>query len=105
MRSGKLDRKIIIQELTVTQDAHGEPVDTWADWADVWAEVRDLRGREYFQAQAAQSAIDTLFRIRHIDGLKHEMRISHDDVIYDIKGIARIGRNEGLEIQATRAGP
>ena len=105
MRAGKLDRNITIQELTVTQDAQGEPVEAWADWAYVWAEVRDLRGREYFLAQSAQSAVDALFIIRHRDGLKHEMRISDDGVLYNIKGIARVGRNQGLEIQAVRVGP
>ena len=103
MRPGRMDQRIAIEELTETQDAQGEPVAVWTEWASVWAEVRDLRGREYFQAQAVQSAIDTIFFIRHIENLTHKMRIWHGGSAYDIKGIARIGRNDGMEIQAVRA--
>ena len=102
MRAGRLDRLVVIEELTETQDSQGEPQDTWAAWATVWAEVRDVSGREYFQAQAVQSSVDTIFRIRHIANLTHKMRILSGGVYYNIKGIAEIGRSQSIEIQATK---
>lgn len=100
MLAGKLDRKITIQERTLTQNATGEAETAWSTFTEAWAQKLDMAGREYFTAQQVNSEITTKFKTRHIDGLNMEMRISYDGLIYDIINIAELGRNVGIEIMA-----
>ena len=102
MRAGRMDRKIVIEQLSVSQNAIGEAVETWAVLAAIWAEVNDLRGKEVIEARATQAEIDTIFRIRHIAGVKHDMRISHDGGYYNIRSISKIGRSRMIEITGQR---
>ena len=100
LAAGRLDRRVIIQNLILTPNAYGEPIESWATFATVWAEVRDLRGREFFSAQQVNAEVETIFRIRWLAGVLATMRISYDSKAYDILGIAEIGRHDGLELMA-----
>lgn len=100
MRAGELDRKIVIERVTETQNAIGEPVASWATFATVWAAVKPVRGREYFAAQGMQAEADSVFRIRWLDGVTPKMRISYDGAVYDIQHVAELGRRAGLELYA-----
>ena len=64
MKAGKLDQRITLQAKSVTRDAMGGEVITWADQATVWAQADPLRGREYFAAKQEQSEITIRFKIR-----------------------------------------
>ena len=100
MRAGRLDRRITIEQPTAAVNTFGEPVQTWADLATVWASVRAKSGREFF-AGGEQATADTVFRIRYRSDVTRVMRISYGGAVYDITAIAEIGRREGLEIIAT----
>lgn len=100
MRAGDLDRKIVIQSFTETQDAYGAPVKTWAAFATVWAQVRPVRGREGFEAEQVAAQILATFRIRYLAGVLLTMRISYDGKVWNLRSINEIGRREGLEIEA-----
>jgi SPP1 family predicted phage head-tail adaptor len=100
IQAGKLDRRITIESRTLVQSATGAPTETWATFATVWAAKLDLRGREYFEARHDQAEITTEFTIRHLPGLKREMRIQHDGGTYDIIHIPEINRREGHTILA-----
>ncbi|MCK9497108.1 MAG: phage head closure protein [Dehalococcoidia bacterium] len=98
MRAGRLDRRITLQRFTATQDAYGEPIETWADYVTVWARVEPLRGRERFEAQREHAEVDTRFHLRYRDDLTVEDRITYEGDLYDIEAILETGRHEGLEI-------
>lgn len=100
MRSGELDRKIVLQSLTQTLDAYGATVDVWATFAEVWARKRDIRGDEYFAAQQVNARVDCIFTIRWLSGVLVTMRISYDGQFFDIRSLNELGRREGLEIYA-----
>lgn len=100
MRAGPLDRRITIEVRTVTQNDAGAPVESWAEFATVWAQKTDLRGDEFFAAQKENGEITTRFRIRHFAGLKAEMRIAYDGLYYDIVQLMELGRRDGWEILA-----
>jgi len=104
MNAGDMDQKIKIQKKTITRADTGEAIETWSDFASVWARVKDFRGREFFAAQAEQSEITTSFLIYHIDGLTYDMRVSYNGDYYDIEQIIRMTRREGIEIMASRRG-
>lgn len=101
MLAGKLDRRIDLLATTQDVDAMGGPTKTTAVLATVWAEKRNLRGRERFAAAAISAEIDTVFRIRYRDDVTPVDAISCDGRTYDVVSVAEIGRREGLEIMAT----
>lgn len=100
MRAGRLNRRIIIQQATEVQDAHGQPVQTWTAYKTCWAEYLPKRGREFFAADQTIAEADAVFRIRYDSGVTRKMRISFGDDYYDITAISEIGYKEGLGIAA-----
>lgn len=100
MRAGDLNRKITIQSVTQTEDTYGAPVDTWATFVEVWAQVKPIRGDEYFAAQQVNARVDAVFRLRWLSGVLETMRIHYDDKLWDIRSINELGFREGLEIYA-----
>lgn len=74
--AGKLRHRITIQRLVETLDEYNDPVVTWEDVAtNVPTSVEPLQGREFYQAQQAQSEVTVRFRIRYRSGLDASMRI------------------------------
>lgn len=95
-----MDRRIQLLSVTTTQDTAGGPVEATSPLATVWAEAKDLLGREFTAAQQTNAEITTRFRIRYRADLTPQHRIAWDGRSYDIVNIAEIGRREGLEINA-----
>ena len=75
MRAGSIRHRVTFQKLTETQDPMGGIVEGWTDHATVWAEVQYLTGREYWQAQQANSEAEGRVRIRHRDDIEPTMRV------------------------------
>lgn len=100
MRAGKLDRRIVLQAFTTTQDGYGEENESWSTFATVWAQVMPFTGRERFVADQVSGEADTRFRIRWRSDIDVTQRIVYDGDTYDIEGVIEIGRHEGLEILA-----
>ena len=93
-----MDRFITIEDPTVTQDDFGGEVTTWAEFASVWAQRVDMRAKERFNSDQTQAIETTTWRIRYLDGVQPDMRISYFGKVYSITGIAELGRAAGLEI-------
>ena len=87
MQAGRLNSVIEIQQLTAGQDALGQPVQTWTAVATVRADVRDLSGREFFSAQAAQSGVTAKIRIRYRADVTAAMRAVAGTKIYNIQAV------------------
>jgi len=101
MRPGRLDRRISFQKKTVTQNSFGELDETWANYATVWAERVQLRGREYWQAKQVAAELTTRYRIRYRDDLDPTMRLMDGSKTYDILSIIEMGgRDHWLEVLA-----
>ena len=65
IRAGALNRRITLQSRSVSQDASGGQINTWADVATIWASIEPLSGRELMAAQAVQSAVSHQITIRY----------------------------------------
>ena len=98
MRSGSLDRKITIEQKTVSRNTFGEEVETWATFSSVWAKVIPLRGQERFESKLVNAEVDTMFRIRYLSGVLPTMRVVHETRLYDIHSVIEIGRREGHDL-------
>lgn len=87
MRAGRLNKRVIIQELVSTPTAYGELNEQWVLFDNAWAAVVPLAGRKYYDAQQANSEITTEIRIRYRENLSTRMRVLSGNEIYDIKSI------------------
>lgn len=102
MNAGPLDQRITIQQRTAGVDALGQAATTWADVAEVWAQVQPLRGTEFFAAGQIQSAVEVRFRIRHRTGVAPTMRVLWRSQAHDIVSVIEPnGAQVMLELMCT----
>lgn len=98
MRAGNLDRRVDILKRSVSENLQGEGIETFDVVETVWAEMSDLRGREFFASQQVQTEVSTRFRMRYRAGVTTADRLACDGQQYDITQVAVLGRKAGLEI-------
>lgn len=65
IRAGELNRRIALQSVTRTADEGGGATSAWATFATVWAKVEPLDGRERYEAQQVESAVNHRVTIRY----------------------------------------
>lgn len=82
-----LNQRVTIQQQSTAVDEIGQPVVSWSDVATVWAEVKDVSGREYIAAGAEQSAVLTKITIRKRSGIVSSMRVLHGSDTYGIDAV------------------
>jgi len=103
LAAGRLDRRITLQQATITYDALNNPAQTWSTLATVWASKMDIRDSERVAAQEVGADITTRFQIRYSDAVSDinpKDRLTFDGRTYEIVNVKEIGRREGLEISA-----
>lgn len=102
MDPGRFDRYVAIEMPTTTRGPTGQPIETWATFVRMWMEKRDIRGRERIAAGEQELASEaTVWVGQWIDGVTPDMRLVDGDKVYNITGIAEIGRYETLELTTT----
>ena len=100
MKLRPMDRRIIFAIRSETQNSLGEMIETWPVFATVWAQVKNMAGREKIDANARRADADVQFMILWLADVVPTMRIVFDGRNYDILAIAEIGRRDGLRILA-----
>lgn len=104
LAAGTLDRRITIQRRTTTEDPlYGTPVETWSDFATVWANVQDMlpsRG-EAIADGLSVGRRPCRIRIRYRADVTSDMRVRFGTRTLRIVTMpAEIGRRDGLEFMA-----
>lgn len=84
MKAGDLRDFITIENQTPTQIGSGEEIPTWGTFAQVYASIEPVSGREYFVANQTANAATTRIRIRYYPGVVPQMRVVHGGKIYNI---------------------
>ena len=107
MRAGTLRRRVTIQQQTSTVDDFGEPEDTWADVATVWASVEDLSAKEALRDTAYTAQITTVVTMRHRTDIESGMRIVDGNRTLEIAApaIDKEGRIRQIEILCKEVTP
>jgi SPP1 family predicted phage head-tail adaptor len=82
--SGSFRNKITIQEYVSGSDPDGFPLEEWQDVKTVWAMIKTIQGREFYQAAAVQAENTTRFVTRYTTGINNKMRIKYGERIFDI---------------------
>lgn len=85
MNPGKLNRKVEIMELTKVPDGSGGYEDAFLPIKKVWANIKPIYGKEYYEAQQAQAQISHRITIRYNSVVNRAHIISFDNKLYDIQ--------------------
>ena len=101
MNPGELRHRIKLQKLETRVNQNGFEEEIWIDHKTLWASIKNLHGREYFQAAAVQKENTVKFIIRYFDGLDTSMKILFKGKHYDITSIDNIRyEDKNIEIKA-----
>jgi SPP1 family predicted phage head-tail adaptor len=73
---GRLRERVAIEQATGSRNAIGEVTQTWSTFAERWASVEGLSGREVLQSGQQQTEVTHRVRLRYVDGLTQQMRLS-----------------------------
>ena len=87
MGAGKLNHRITLSGLSTGTDDLGQPLQSWVDFAAVWADVRFVSGIETIKAGREISTSRASVRIRRRANVSRQMRARIDGVEYDILDI------------------
>ena len=88
MQGGLLRDRITVQSKVNTDNAAGEPVLTWVDFApNIAANVTDMTGREFIAGEAITNAVLSTIVIRYRAGITGAMRVVARGVIYNILAV------------------
>ncbi len=99
MRAGWLRHRVEFQRVTRTVGSLGEPVETWATFATVWASVEPQRAREYVAAASEQAAGQWIVKIRWRGDINRQQRALWNGHTLEIESVASpYERNRDLEL-------
>lgn len=93
-----MDRRIVVEQKTVTYDSWNHPTETWTTLATVWAQKMDKSVSESGELNQVVARNTTEWTIRYLSTLKADARISYGGDYYYITGIIEIGRKEGQRV-------
>lgn len=100
MRAGRLKKRITIEQRIPGSDFAKE--ESWTDFVTVNAAVEPLRGRELIAAQQMQSEVTARIVVRHISGIRPDMRIRHEGRYFEILSIIDVEeQHEELNLMVT----
>lgn len=99
----ELNKRVELQRYEEIVDPEtGDRTEVWATYAEVFAKVEPLVGREYFAAAAVQAENTTKFTIRHRPDLLPRDRLRYADKHWDIASVINPkGRNRETLIMAS----
>lgn len=90
------NKKVALQRPPEGADAAGQPLDDWATVANVWADIRDISGREFVSADGGRSEVTTRIRIWRRSDVTSAMRVLAGAVVYQIQAVLDEGADTTL---------
>ncbi|WP_373047182.1 phage head closure protein [Vulgatibacter sp.] len=101
--AGRLDRRIVIERSAETElDEYGHPKPgagaRWVEHAAVWAEVKETAARERTASPQVLAKRAATITIRWRSDVTTHMRVAYGGSHWNIRGLAEIGRREGLQL-------
>ena len=101
MNIGRLDRKIVVEQETFSNNSIGEYTSAWSVFHSAFASVAKVSGSESVEADQITATNKVRFKIRFFDGINESMRVLYNGSYYDIIEIQELDR-EGLYLTATK---
>lgn len=92
--------EIIVENKNAT-DEDGFPIEGGKSVKTVFANVRNLRGKEFYQASQVQMQDDKIFYINYFKGLDTKAEIKYKNELYNIISVINIDEsNREYEVRA-----
>lgn len=103
MRAGRMNQRIAVQRSKLKPGAISGNQVIWETIAVVWAEVKGIRGREYFSSQQVQSETTLRVWVRYIPDITSKDRLKFrcagsDTECWNIKSIVSDRADGRMEI-------
>lgn len=103
MKAGRMNQRVTIQRSKLKPDALSGNEVMWFDIAKVWAEVKGIRGREYFSSQQTQNETTVRVWLRYFPDITTADRLMFsyagtDGNHWDIKSIVADKAKGRMEI-------
>jgi SPP1 family predicted phage head-tail adaptor len=97
LAAGELNRRVPVQRRIPGEDEAGQPIETWEPVGDIWVGIANETGlgaiRSSLQGNVPASIARYSFLARfgavQALGVDAGMRIVHDGLIFEIKGVTR----------------
>ena len=93
-----LDRKITIQQATVTRGAGGEEIHGWSTYATRWAGIEYVGGSETVENDRLLANTTVKFTIRYDNRIHKGMQVIYKHYCYNITHIIEEGRQQWLHL-------
>ena len=87
LTAGKLTQRIRIEAPLETRSEYGDVVKDWVLHAELWANVRNISGREYTVRGLDLGTVNTSIRIRLKRSVTDEMRVLYRGQVYAIVAV------------------
>lgn len=87
MKIGSLRHRVVLQKMTVTEDALRQQTESWVDYAYVWAAIEPLSGREYFAARQESAEVTVRITIRYLKDVTPEMRVLFGNRVFEVVSV------------------
>jgi head-tail adaptor len=105
MRAGNLDRVIQIERESTALDLYSVPIKVWTAFATMRAQVLQFATDDLESERGNTTDTKITFRMRWMDGLSLDNRVSYQGQAFVIRQIKEIGRRVGLDVVCERVGP
>jgi head-tail adaptor len=103
--AGELDKRVRLQRAIETRGAENEPVETWVEFARVWASRRDVLGKKTLANGEVVAIMTTVFKIRwssDVSAISAQCRAVCDAEVYDVSDLATRGRRAAITFVGTK---
>ena len=100
-RIGSFDKKITIQEKSITVSSDGQRLESWVTFANTWANItyEIIGSNEKYERMKLTATQKAIAKIRFRNGVTTRHRILYNNLIYNILSVQEIGRKSFLELK------
>lgn len=105
MKIGMMRYPLVIEHKVVELDPiYGTEIVTWETFANVWANIAAVTGREYVASpNLAVAATTSKITMRYLAEVDSTMRIKHDATVYGIDAILPDERRSFMTLMCTQS--
>lgn len=96
----QMSERVTIEARVGTIDALGQKVETWETVVETWASVTTRTGTESVQGSQLVAMVTKFFKIRHVAGLRADMRVVYGGDNYNIIALNYERRDNSVTISA-----
>ena len=91
IKAGDLRHPVTLKKPVITNNEKGKPITSWVPVNTVYAEKKDVSGREFYVAQAHHAADTVTFTIRWRDDIDATWRVYYHGKPYEVLAINGLG--------------